>query len=91
MLTSGTHLMTGGYFASINGSSANPYFTSLNTTTGKDDGFLNLAISGKYQFPGVSSNATRVFNQQLSNDGTLDLVEGDFTSVGGLRGSSLSC
>ena len=84
LLTYGTHLMTGGYFTSINGSSANPYFTSLNTTTGKDDGFLNLAISGNYQFPGVSSNATRVFNQQLSNDGTLDLVEGDFTSVGGL-------
>jgi hypothetical protein len=83
LLTYGSHLLTGGYFTSINGSSANPYFTSLNTTTGKDDGFLNLAISGNYQFPGVSSNPTRVFNQQLSNGGTLDLVEGDFTSVGG--------
>jgi hypothetical protein len=83
LLTYGTHLLTGGYFTSINGSSANPYFTSLNTTTGKDDGFLNLNISGNYQFPGVSSNPTRVYNQQLSNGGTLDLVEGDFTSVGG--------
>jgi hypothetical protein len=84
LLTYGTHLLTGGYFTSINGSSANPYFTSLNTITGKDDGFLNLAISGNYQFSGVSSNPTRVYNQQLSNGGTLDLVEGDFTSVGGL-------
>jgi hypothetical protein len=83
LLTYGTHLLTGGYFTSINGSSANPYFTSLNTTTGKDDGFLNLNISGNYQFPGVSSNPTRVYNQQLSNGGSLDLVEGDFTSVGG--------
>ena len=83
LLTYGTHLLTGGYFTSINGSSANPYFTSLNTTTGKDDGFLNLNISGNYQFPGVSDNPTRVYNQQLSNGGTLDLVEGDFTSVGG--------
>jgi hypothetical protein len=31
----------------------------------------------------VGSNPTRVYNQQLSNSGTLDLVEGDFTSVGG--------
>jgi hypothetical protein len=58
--------------------------TSLNPTTGKDDGFLNLNISGNYQFSGVSSNATRVFNQSLSHGGTLDLVMGDFTSVGGL-------
>jgi hypothetical protein len=78
------HVLTGGYFTKINGSSANPYFTSLNATTGKDDGFLHLSISGNYQFPGVDSNATRIFNQQLSHGGTLDLVEGDFTSVGGL-------
>ena len=76
-------MLAGGYFTSINGSSANPYFTSLNTTTGRDDGFLHLSISGNYQFPGVSSNGTRVYNQQLSHGGTLDLVEGDFTSVGG--------
>ena len=83
LLTVGSHLLTGGYFGSINGSSANPFFTSLNTTTGRDDGFLHLSISGNYQFPGVSSNPTRVYNQQLSHGGTLDLVEGDFTSVGG--------
>jgi hypothetical protein len=77
-------LLTGGYFTSINGSSANRYFTSLNAVTGKDDGFLHLSISGNYQFPGVSSNPTRVYNQQLSHGGALDLVEGDFTSVGGL-------
>jgi len=83
LLRVGSHVLTGGYFTAINGSSANPYFTSLNTTTGKDDGFLHLSISGNYQFPGVSSNATRVYNQQLSHGGTLDLVEGDFTAVGG--------
>ncbi|HET9969262.1 MAG TPA: hypothetical protein VFQ68_13590 [Streptosporangiaceae bacterium] len=83
LLRLGGHLLTGGYFKAVNGSSANPYFTSLNTTTGKDDGFLHLSISGNYQFPGVSSNPTRVYNQQLSHGGTLDLVEGDFTSAGG--------
>jgi len=83
LLTYNGHLLTGGYFKSINNSSANPYFTSLNATTGKDDGFLHLSISGHYQFPGVGPNPTRVYNQQLSHGGTLDLVEGDFTSVGG--------
>jgi hypothetical protein len=78
------HILTGGYYTSINNSSANPYMTSLNPATGKDDGFLHLSISGNYQFPGVGSNPTRVYNQQLSNVGTLDLVEGDFTSVGGV-------
>jgi hypothetical protein len=84
LLTFGSHVLTGGYFTTINGSSANPYFTSLNTTTGKDDGFLHLSISGNYQFPGVGSNPTRVYNQELSHSGTLDLVMGDFTSVGGV-------
>ena len=77
------HLLVGGYYTSINGSSANPYMTSLNPTTGKDDGFVHLNISGHYQYSGVSSNSTRVYNQALSNGGTLDLVMGDFTSVGG--------
>jgi hypothetical protein len=78
------HVLAGGYFTSIGGSSADPYMASLNPTTGKDDGFLKLNISGNYNFPGVASNGTRVFNQSLSHGGTLDLVMGDFTSVGGL-------
>jgi hypothetical protein len=77
------HILTGGYYKSINNSSANPYMTSLSPATGKDDGFIHLSISGNYQFPGVGSNPTRVYNQQLSNNGSLELVEGDFTSVGG--------
>ncbi len=71
------HLLTGGYFTSVNGSS-NRYFASLSPATGRDDGFLHLNISGNYTGPG-----TRVYNQQLSHGGTLDLVEGVFTSVGG--------
>jgi hypothetical protein len=84
LLGAAGHILAGGYFTSINGSSANPYFTSLNPTTGKDDGYLHLNISGNYQFSGVSSNPTRVYNQAISHSGTLDLVMGDFTSVGGL-------
>jgi len=76
-MTSSGHLLTGGYFTSINGSS-NRYFVSLNPTTGKDDGYLELNISGNY-----GSGATTVFNQQISPDGALDLAEGTFTTVGG--------
>ena len=65
--------------------------TSLNPTTGKDDGFVHLKISGHYQYPGVSSNATQVYNQALSHSGTLDLVMGDFTSVGERAASRSSC
>jgi hypothetical protein len=83
------HLLTGGYFTSINGSTSHKYMASLNPSTGNDDGFVNLNISGHYQYCNSSGtqcaggNATRVYNQQLSHGGTLDLVEGVFTSVGG--------
>lgn len=75
-------LLTGGFFTSINGSSRN-YYAALNSSTGADDGYLNLNISGHYTFTGVSQNATRVYNQQLSHAGGRLLIEGDFTSVGG--------
>jgi hypothetical protein len=77
LASSNGHLLTGGYFTSVNGSSRR-YFVSLNTSTGKDDGYLNLSISGDY-----GSGGTQVYNQQISHGGTLDLAEGTFTSVGG--------
>ncbi len=80
----GSHLLVGGYFTGINGDTSDPYMASLSPTTGKSDGFVHLNISGNYQYDGVASNGTRIYNQQLSHSGTLDLVEGDFTSVGGL-------
>jgi len=83
IVAAGGHLLAGGNFTSVNGDTADPYMVSLNPATGQSDGFLHLNISGNYQYPGVSSNPTRVFNQQLSHGGTMDLVEGDFTSVGG--------
>jgi hypothetical protein len=79
------HLLTGGFFKGISGSTADPYYASLSPATGKNDGFLHLSISGHIQFPGVKNNATEVYNQQLSHGGTLVLVEGDFTSVGVLN------
>ena len=79
------HVLAGGFFTTINGGSADPYMTSLNATTGRNDGFLKLRISGHYGFKGVAPNQTRIYNQQISHSGRMDLVEGDFTSAGGKR------
>ena len=46
---------------------------------------MHLNISGHITFPQVKANSTEVYNQQLSHSGTLVLVEGDYTSVGGLN------
>jgi hypothetical protein len=73
----GGHILAGGFFTSVNGSTKK-YFASLSPSTGKDDGYLNLNISGNY-----GSGATQVYNQQISHSGTLELAEGTFTSVGG--------
>ncbi len=87
LVLSGTHLLAGGAFTSINGST-NKYFVSLNPSTGKDDGYLNLNISGTYVYTDdggnhSSGNATRIFNTDISPDGAKLLVMGVFTSVGG--------
>ena len=86
LLKTHEHLLTGGNFTRINGSGRR-YMTSLNPGTGRDDGFLRLNISGNYHycFGGqcAGRNPTRVYNQQLSHSKSYDLVEGDFTSVGG--------
>jgi hypothetical protein len=82
LLLHGGKLFTGGYFTSINGSTSR-YLVGLNPTTGATDHYFDLGISGNYQYPGVSDNPTRVWNQQVSPNGGRLLVEGDFTSVGG--------
>jgi len=89
LMTAQGHLLAGGYFTGINGSTTDKYMASLNPTTGVDDGYVRLNISGNYVFTdqgGVSSkaNGTRVWNYSLSPDGTKLLVMGDFTSVGGV-------
>jgi hypothetical protein len=78
----GRHVLTGGFFKSINGSGRN-YYASLNSRTGRDDRYLRLSISGHYNFPGVIGNRTRIYNQQVSPSGRRLLVEGDFRRVHG--------
>jgi len=82
LYTPSGHVLAGGEFTSINGSGRN-FYASLNPSTGRDDGYLNLNISGTYVYPGVGPNYTRAYNQQLSPDGRHVLVEGVFTSVQG--------
>jgi len=82
------HVLTGGAFTTVNGSSVDPYFASLDPVTGDDDGYAQLAISGNYTFVDEGghqsvTNPTRVYNQQISHNGTADLVEGTFTTIGG--------
>jgi hypothetical protein len=76
------HLLVGGAFTSINGSGRR-YYVSLSLATGRDDGYLNLDVSGHYAFPGADPNRTAVYNQQLSPHGTQVLAEGTFTRVQG--------
>ena len=78
--TGNNHLLVGGKFTAINGSSTK-YYVSLNPSTGRDDRYMNLNISGHYVYPGVGINTTEVYNQQLSPDGGHVLVEGTFTRV----------
>jgi hypothetical protein len=83
LLTPNGHLLVGGPFTSVNGGT-HAFYASLNPSTGRDDGYLNLHISGHYVYPGVGTNNTTVYNQQLAPDGDYVLAEGVFTSVQGL-------
>jgi hypothetical protein len=84
VLLAGSHLLVGGVFNKINGSK-NPYYVSLNPSTGLDDGYLKLDISGHYSYPKAAAIGTGVYNQQLSpaSYGSYVLAEGVFTKVQG--------
>jgi hypothetical protein len=83
----GSHLLVGGYFTGVN-TSTKKYMVSVNPSTGKDDGYVDLNISGNYVYTDqnghpANTNATRVYNYALSPDGTKLLVMGDFMTVAG--------
>jgi hypothetical protein len=87
LMVPGGHLLAGGKFTSINGRSADKYYASLSPSSGKNDGFLQLNISGHYHYCDSRKCSvtfpTEIYNQQLSHSGKLALAEGVFTSVGG--------
>jgi hypothetical protein len=80
LVNGGKEVLVGGNFTSINGT-ARAYLASLNPSTGAVDNYANIPISGSY---GGSSGPTKVYNQQVSAQGTRALIEGIFTSVGGV-------
>ena len=87
LVLSDDHLLVGGRFTSINGSTKD-YLVSLDSTTGRDDSYVDLNISGKYEFTDQGgqqsrSNVSQVYNMDLSPDGSKLLAMGVFTSVGG--------
>lgn len=89
LLLTGGHLLVGGYFTSVNGGTQK-YLASLDPTTGADDGYLRVPISGTYVYTdqgGLASQggATEVYNLALSPDGSRVLGMGTFTSVAGVR------
>ena len=76
------HLLVGGSFSG--------YLASVSPTSGVSDGYGLPAVSGSYQYPGVSQNSTRVYNMAPSPDGTAVLISGVFTSVGGRHHEQLA-
>jgi hypothetical protein len=81
----GGHLLVGGSFTSVNGSTQ-PYFVSVGLSTGLDDHYVGLALAGHYSYTAsngavAAANATHVYNFSLSPDETKLLVMGVFTSV----------
>ncbi len=71
-------LLIGGLFGTVNGV-ARTRFASLDPTTGTVTSYANLNITGAYPKTG-----TKIFNSQLSHSGDKLLVEGVFTSIGGV-------
>lgn len=79
VLTHGS-LLVGGTFTTINGT-ARTKLASLDPTTGAVTSYADLAITGSY--PGATT-WTRIYSAQLNNAGDRLLVEGVFTSIGGV-------
>ena len=73
------HVFAGGAFKTINGSTGTTasYFTSLNATTGKVDGYANnMGISGT-----LPNDSTHIYKMWVNPAGTRLAVDGVFTSV----------
>ncbi len=81
LLATRGHVLAGGYFTTINGTSR-AHLASLNATTGAADSYLTLGLTGTY--PGAG-NSTRAFTFALSPAGSQLLVNGVFTAIGGVH------
>jgi hypothetical protein len=87
LLRVGVHLLVGGYFTGLNGSTKQ-YLLSVSLTTGRDDGYVNIPVSGTYSFTDAggnpaAENATRIYTMRMNAQGTRVVMTGVFTSVNG--------
>ena len=78
------HLLVGGTFTTIGGTTTDPYYASVSPAHRQGRRVPAPGHLRPLQFQGVKRNGTEVYNQQLSHSHRLLLVEGDFTKVGGL-------
>lgn len=79
LLDVGGHLLAGGYFKTINGSTGSTasYLTSLNPATGKTDGYANnLGISGT-----LPKDTTHIYKMWANPTSDRVAIDGVFTSV----------
>ncbi len=84
----GAHLLVGGSFTTLKGVGTHRYLASVNPSTGSDDGYVNLPVSGTYVYTDQggrhsAANSTRVYNFTLSPNRSKLLAMGVFTSVAG--------
>jgi hypothetical protein len=75
------HLLVGGDFVGA--------LLSVSPVTGQSDGYGLPAITGAYQYGGVTGLKTRIHNMNVRADGGAVLMAGVFTSVGGQRHEQL--
>ena len=84
----GRHLLVGGYFTALRGATRHRYFASVATSTGRDDGYAKLRLTGTYSYTDDAGrhsarNVTKVHNFALAPGGHKLLVMGVFTRVAG--------
>ena len=77
VVLTGGHLIAGGTFTTI-GTASHAQLASLSPTTGKDDGYVNLNITGT-----VTGAGRKVWRLTLSHNASKLLVLGSFLSVSG--------
>ncbi len=79
LVNAARQLLVGGAFTSINGSTAQPYYASLDPASGSATPYLHIAVAGHLS----DDSRTMIYNEQLSPSGRYLLFEGRFTTLDG--------
>jgi hypothetical protein len=79
----GSRLIVGGSFSKM-GSTSRAALAAVSLTTGALDSYVNLNVTGT-----LPNSGKKIYNFQLSHNGTKLLAEGSFTAVGGVTRSQI--